>query len=55
VHYLKYDGAIAIALLRRRGLTDSTLADFDELVAGLADRIEELQCASTVSSVSARH
>jgi len=43
VHYLKYDGTVAIAILRQRGLKDSTLADFDELVAGLGDRIEDLK------------
>jgi hypothetical protein len=43
VHYLKYDGTVAIAMLRQRGLTDSTLADYDELIAGLGDRIEDLR------------
>jgi hypothetical protein len=42
VHYLRYDGAVATAIFRQRGLADSTLADFDDLVGGMGDRIEEL-------------
>lgn len=56
VHYLKSDGTVAIAILRQRGLKDSTLADFDELVAGLGDRIEDLKTELTGqrASMSAR-
>ena len=52
VHYLKYDGTVAIAMLRQRGLTDSTLADLDELVAGLGDRIEALRMDTTPHQTS---
>lgn len=34
------DGPTVIAMLRNNGMNDSTLADFDEVIAGLADRVE---------------
>jgi len=42
VSQVAQDGATVIALLRQRGLTDATLAAFDELIFGLAEETEEL-------------
>jgi len=39
----RQDGVIVMALLRNKGLSDATLADFDEVIEGLGDRVEELQ------------
>lgn len=43
VWHANHDGATVIAMLRRAGLNDSTLAAFDEVIAGLGDRVEDLR------------
>lgn len=37
------DGATVIAILRNQGLSDATLADFDDVIAGLGDCVENLR------------
>lgn len=43
VHYAARDGVAAVAILRNQGLTAESMEAFDELVAGLADRIYALR------------
>lgn len=38
----RQDGATVLALLRSEGLNDNTLAEFDDIIAGLGDRVERL-------------
>lgn len=49
----RQDGPTVLALLRSEGLNESTLAELDDIIAGLGDRIERLAACGPARQVAA--